>query len=68
MAKYTYKPIPAKVDEVYKENTGNHFFPDEIPDDMPIRVIVEVKDEDESYHVRVGLTDVRMWELESKED
>lgn len=69
MAKYTYKPIPEKVNEVYKENTKQDFFADGvIPADMPIRVVVEAADIEEAKKYRIGVTDTRMWELESTED
>ena len=57
------------MNEVYKENTKQDFFADGvIPADMPIRVVVEAADIEEAKKYRIGVTDTRMWELESTED
>jgi hypothetical protein len=68
MPKYTYKTIKPVIEETYMfhskinvyEALGNVDFDN-------VKVVVTAKDLDEADAIRKGVTDVRMWELESEE-
>jgi virulence-associated protein VapD len=68
MPRYTYKAIKPIIEETYMFHTktsvyealGNVDFDN-------VRVVVTAKDLDEAEAIRKGVTDIRMWELESEE-
>ena len=67
MPKYYYKPIKDVVQSVYMHHTGVDFFAD--PDfELAIEVVVTAENEDASRSMRIGVTDINMWELDRIED
>lgn len=69
MPKYIYKPINNVVEESYIEHTGKSIY--EVLGDVDlssITLVVTANTEEESFTVRQGVTDVRMWQLESTEE
>lgn len=62
MHKFIYKPIKNKVDEIYKENTGRSFF-ENGNFDLSIELTVTAQTQEEADKIRMGVTDIRMWEL-----
>jgi hypothetical protein len=68
MPKYTYKTIKPAVEEAYVFYSGVSVY-DALGDvDFDnIKVVVTAKDLDEAEAIRKGVTDIRMWELESEE-
>ncbi len=68
MPRYTYKTIKPAIEETYMSHTGTNVY-DALGnvDFDNIRVIVTAKDLDEAEAIRKGVTDIRMWELESEE-
>lgn len=69
MPKYTYKPIKNVVEETYTEHTGKSIYEalGEI-DLSTVTLVVTANTEEESFAVRQGVTDVRMWQLDSTEE
>lgn len=62
MTQFYYKPIKEKVDEIYKEHTNHSLF--ENGDfDLNATLIIEAETEEEAHRIRVGITDIRHWEL-----
>jgi hypothetical protein len=68
MPKYTYKTIKPVIEETYMFHTNTNVY-DALGDvDFDnIKVVVTAKDLDEAEAIRKGVTDIRMWELESEE-
>ena len=66
MPKYTYKVVKSVVEDAYVQNTGKNVY-DALGDvDFDnVKLIVEAKDIDEAKSIREGVTDIRMWELDS---
>lgn len=67
MPKYTYKVVKSVVEEAYLHNTNRNVY--EALGDVDfnnVKLIVEAKDLDEAQSVREGVTDIRMWELDSE--
>lgn len=62
MPNFKYRPLVEKVDEVYKENTGRSFF-ENGEFDLSIELIVTADTEEQADKIRMGVTDIRMWEL-----
>lgn len=62
MPNFKYKPISDKVDEIYKQHTGKSFFEDG-HFDLNIELIVSADTEEQADKIRMGVTDMRMWEL-----
>jgi len=68
MPKYTYKTIKPTIEEVYMFHTGINVYEALGSVDFDnVKVIVTAKDLDEAEAIRKGITDIRMWELESEE-
>lgn len=67
MPKYTYKVVKSVVEDAYVHNTGKNVY-DALGDvDFDnVTLIVEAKDIDEAKSIREGVTDIRMWEIESE--
>lgn len=68
MPRYTYKTFKPAIEETYIANTGKSVY-DALGnvDFDNIKVVVTAKDLDEADAIRKGVTDVRMWELESED-
>jgi hypothetical protein len=67
LPKYIYKPIIEKVKEIYLENARTDFQP-AIDLSENVRLVVEADSEADAKTARIGITDIRMWELESTEE
>jgi virulence-associated protein VapD len=68
MPRYTYKTIKPAIEEAYMFNTGKSVYDSLGNVDFDnVKVVVTAKDLDEADAIRKGVTDVRMWELESEE-
>lgn len=68
MPKYTYKAIKPVVEESYMQHAGINVY--EALGDVDfdkVRVIVDAKDVYEAEQIRKGVTDIRMWDLESED-
>lgn len=67
MPKYIYKAIKSVVEESYMHHTNTSVY--EALGDVDfdkVRVVVDAKDIYEAEQIRKGVTDVRMWDLESE--
>lgn len=62
MLNFKYRPLPDKVDEIYKANTGRSFF-ENGEFNLSIELIVTAENEEQADKIRMGVTDIRMWEL-----
>jgi hypothetical protein len=67
LPKYIYKPVMEKIEEVYLENAKTEF-KSAVDLSLNVRLVVEADSEEDSKSARVGITDIRMWELESTEE
>ena len=68
MPKYTYKVIKSVVEEAYLGHTNTNIYQSLGDVDFDkVKVIVDAKDIYEAEQIRKGVTDVRMWNLESEE-
>jgi hypothetical protein len=67
LPKYTYKVVKSVVEDAYVQNTGKNVY-DALGDvDFDnVTLIVEAKNIDEAKSIREGVTDIRMWDLESE--
>jgi hypothetical protein len=61
MAKYYYKPIKDVVLESYKSNSGSELSAPSNFDEKVV-LIVEADSEEIAEKIRIGITDIRMWE------
>lgn len=68
MPRYTYKAIKPAIEKTYMFHSGQNVY-DALGnvDFDNIKVVVTAKDLDEAEAIRKGVTDIRMWELESEE-
>lgn len=69
MAKYIYKVVLDVMEKEYLKNAGEEFFKTE--DDrnaFNAELVINAADEDGSYAIRRGMTDIRMWELDRVEE
>jgi len=67
LTKYTYKPVKSVIEKSYMEQTGIDIYKALGNVDFDkIKVIVEADDIYESESIRKGVTDIRMWDLESE--
>jgi hypothetical protein len=67
--KYTYIVKLDKMEETYLLGTQTNFFEnDEERNKFNAELIIYADSEEESYKMRTGMTDVRMWELISAEE
>lgn len=62
--KYVYVVNLDKMEEVYFEHTAQKFFAnDEQRQKFNAELVIEADSEEESMQMRIGMTDIRMWEL-----
>jgi len=62
--KYTYSINLDKMEEVYFSHTQTAFFKDdEERQKFNAQLIVEADTEEEAEKMRIGMTDIRMWEI-----
>lgn len=63
--KYTYSVDINKMEEIYFEHTQTNFFTnDEQRNKFNAKLIVEADTEQEAERIRMGMTDIRMWNLD----
>jgi hypothetical protein len=63
--KYIYKVDLAKMEETYLENAQRELFAsDEQRNKFNAELIIEADNEDEALQMRIGMTDIRMWDLD----
>ncbi len=67
MPKYTYKVIKSVVEEAYLGHTNTDIYQalGDVDFDK-VKVVVEADDIYEAEAIRKGVTDIRMWDLESE--
>jgi hypothetical protein len=66
--KYIYTINLDKMEEVYLEHTKRDFFlNDEERQKFNVKIVVEANSEEESQQMRIGMSDIRMWELTNTE-
>ena len=64
MRRYEYKVNVEVMEEVYRENAKVDFFTDPADrEKFNAKLIVYAENEDDSFNMRKGFTDIRMWEL-----
>lgn len=62
--KYTYTVDLPKMEEIYLENARKELFPnDEARQKFNAKLIIEADSEEECFAMRIGMTDIRMWNL-----
>lgn len=62
--KYVYGVNLEKMEESYWENTSTNFFANkEERDRFNAELIINADSEEESLRIRMGMTDIRMWDL-----
>jgi hypothetical protein len=62
--KYIYTVDLDKMDDVYFEHTQRRFFQsDDQRQKFNAELVVEADSEDEALQMRIGMTDIRMWNL-----
>ena len=67
--KYTYKVNIEKMEEIYFENAQRKLFnTDAERDKFNVELIVYADSEPEARQMRIGMSDIRMWDLVSTED
>jgi hypothetical protein len=67
--KYTYIVKLDKMEETYSLGTQKDFFEsEEERNKFNAELIIYADSEEESYKMRTGMTDIRMWELLSAEE
>ena len=63
--KYIYKVDLAKMEETYLENAQRELFDsNEQRNKFNAELIIEADNEDEALQMRIGMTDIRMWDLD----
>lgn len=62
MAKYEYRPILEKIQEIYLENAKTEYKPG-FDIESNIRLVIEADSQDLADKSRMGFIDIRMWEL-----
>lgn len=65
LPKYYYKPILAKVQEVYLENAKKEYIVG-FDIESNVRLVIEADNEESADLSRYGFVDIRMWELTSE--
>jgi uracil DNA glycosylase len=67
LPKYTYKVIKSVVEEAYLGHTNTDIYQalGDVDFDK-VKVVVEADDIYEAEQIRKGVTDIRMWDLESE--
>ena len=67
--KYIYEIDLDKMEEIYFEHTNRKFFSNEEDrQKFNVKIIVEADSEEESQNMRIGISDIRMWNLSRTED
>jgi len=67
--KYIYTVDLSKMEEVYFSNTQTNFFADEEErTKFNAQLVIEADTEQESTRMRMGMTDINMWQLLSTEE
>lgn len=67
MPKYHYKPILAKIEEIYLVNAKQEYQPG-FDIESNVRIIIEAENQELADKSRWGFVDIGMWELEKVED
>jgi hypothetical protein len=63
--KYIYKVDLAKMEATYLENAQRELFDsNEQRNKFNAELIIEADNEDEALQMRIGMTDIRMWDLD----
>ena len=65
MPKYHYKPILAKIEEIYLVNAKQEYQPG-FDIESNVRLVIEADTEELADLSRYGFVDIRMWELASE--
>lgn len=69
MSKYIYKIVLNSMEEIYLQNAGRVFFnTDEERQAFNAELVIEADSPEQSLAMRIGMTDIRMWELDRIED
>ena len=69
MSKYIYKIVLESMEEIYLKNAGRIFFnTDEERQAFNAELVIEADSPEQSLAMRIGMTDIRMWELDRIED
>lgn len=67
--RYVYTVNLDKMDDVYFEHTQRRFFQsEEQRQKFNAELIIEADSEEEALEMRIGMTDIRMWNLVRTED
>lgn len=69
LSKYIYKVVLDVVEKEYLKNAGEEFFKTE--EERAVfnaELVINASSEEESYAIRRGMTDIRMWELDRIEE
>lgn len=69
MPKYIYKVLLQPMEDLYLQNAGRVFFnTDEEREAFNAELVVEADSPEQSLAIRIGMTDIRMWELDRIEE
>jgi hypothetical protein len=69
LAKYIYKVVLDVMEKEYLKNAQEEFFKtEEERSAFNAELVINASSEDESYAIRRGMTDIRMWELDRIEE
>lgn len=69
MSKYIYKIVLDSMEEIYLKNAGRVFFnTEEERQAFNAELVIEADSPEQSLAMRIGMTDIRMWELDRIED
>lgn len=69
LSKYIYKVVLAEMEKSYLTNAGEEFFKtEEERKAFNAELVINASSEEESYAIRRGMTDIRMWELDRVEE
>ncbi len=69
MSKYIYKVVLQPMEDLYLQNAGKVFFnTEEERQAFNAELTIEADSPEQSLAIRVGITDIRMWELDRIED
>jgi len=69
LSKYIYKVVLQPMEDLYLQNAGKVFFnTEEERQAFNAELTIEADSPEQSLAIRVGITDIRMWELDRIED
>jgi hypothetical protein len=69
LSKYIYKIVLDSMEEIYLKNAGRVFFnTEEERQAFNAELVIEADSPEQSLAMRIGMTDIRMWELDRIED